>query len=52
MNRILIQFITSQALISGMMSLIVIAIINFANQFFFYMVDAIITFHQKTMPVI
>ncbi|MET4014236.1 uncharacterized protein (DUF486 family) [Mucilaginibacter sp. UYP25] len=41
------NYITSQALISGMMSLIVIAIINFANQFFFYMVDAIITFHQK-----
>lgn len=45
--HIQMNFITSQALISAMMSLIVISIINFTNQFFSYMVDSIIEFHQK-----
>ena len=37
----------SQALISAMMSLIVIAMVNFANQAFSYMIDAVAKFHQK-----
>ncbi|MGY4385184.1 amino acid transporter [Pedobacter sp. UYP24] len=41
------KYVTSERLISAMMSLIVISMINFANQFSFYMVDAIINFHQK-----
>jgi amino acid transporter len=40
-------FNLSQALISAMMSLIVIAMINFANQAFSYMVDVVIEFHRK-----
>lgn len=41
------NFITSQALLSAMMSLIVISLLNFVNQFFSYMVDSIVAFHQK-----
>jgi amino acid transporter len=41
------DFNTSQVLISAMMSLIVIALINFANQLFFFMVDSIVEFHKK-----
>lgn len=41
------NFKTSQALISAMMSLIVISVINFINQFFSYMVDSIAGFHRK-----
>ncbi len=41
------NFNTSQAFLSAMMSLIIISMINFVNQFFFYMVDSVVAFHQK-----
>ncbi|TCD11009.1 hypothetical protein EZ449_05780 [Pedobacter frigidisoli] len=41
------NFVTSEALISAMMSLIVISLINFVNQFFSYIVDLVVKFHQR-----
>ncbi|MFC3365331.1 hypothetical protein ACFOG5_19325 [Pedobacter fastidiosus] len=45
--HIQMNFVTSETLISAMMSLIVISLINFVNQFFSYIVDLVVTFHQK-----
>jgi len=45
--RIPMTYHIGQILISAMMSLIVIAMINFANQLFSYMVDLVVAFHQK-----
>lgn len=41
------DFSTSQLLISAMMSLIVISMVNLANQAFSFMVDALAAFHQR-----
>lgn len=46
MLHIRMNFVASQALISAMMSLIVISMINFADQLFSYILDSVIKFHE------